>query len=252
MASFRDAFEGSRLFDLGWRFDKYTWSKKHENETFTKERLDRAGINVRWKCIFQEGWVEVLAARSSDHRPLLCMNQKGNEERRGRKLFKYEARWALEEECVVALKKVWYKRMMEDGTPKNLQDSLTNSKRVFIKWCRKNGEDRGRELKQKTQLLKMLQENENRHNSGEVKRIQQEIGLLLKKEDLKLRQMAKVNWNQPSPATARHVRQVKRKKLRENCVKANWDAAIDQRKRRMGVGIVIRDEKGEVLAAICV
>ncbi|XP_040992644.1 uncharacterized protein LOC121239461 [Juglans microcarpa x Juglans regia] len=34
-------------------------------------------------------------------------------------------------------------------------------------------------------------------------------------------------------------------------MKANWDAALDQKEGKMGVGIVIRDEHGEVLAAMC-
>ncbi|XP_042939453.1 uncharacterized protein LOC122312659 [Carya illinoinensis] len=34
-------------------------------------------------------------------------------------------------------------------------------------------------------------------------------------------------------------------------VKVNWDAALDQKKGKAGFGIVIRDEKGEVLTACC-
>lgn len=76
MSRFREVLEEGGLFDLGWRGDKYTWSNKHEDETFTKERLDRAVVNSAWKEIFKEGWVEVLVDRSSDHRPLLLtMNQ---------------------------------------------------------------------------------------------------------------------------------------------------------------------------------
>ncbi|XP_042950366.1 uncharacterized protein LOC122282483 [Carya illinoinensis] len=38
---------------------------------------------------------------------------------------------------------------------------------------------------------------------------------------------------------------------RENYVKTNWDAAVDLRNKKVGFGIIIRDEKGEVLAATC-
>ncbi|KAF5454761.1 hypothetical protein F2P56_024401 [Juglans regia] len=34
-------------------------------------------------------------------------------------------------------------------------------------------------------------------------------------------------------------------------VKINWDASLDVKDRRMGVGIIIRDEKGEALVAVC-
>lgn len=37
----------------------------------------------------------------------------------------------------------------------------------------------------------------------------------------------------------------------ENFVKTNWDAAMDLNNKKMGIGIIIRDEKGEVLATTC-
>lgn len=35
----------------------------------------------------------------------------------------------------------------------------------------------------------------------------------------------------------------------QNLVKANWDAALDAKARKMGAGVIIRNEKGEVMAA---
>ncbi|XP_041017938.1 uncharacterized protein LOC121260160 [Juglans microcarpa x Juglans regia] len=35
-------------------------------------------------------------------------------------------------------------------------------------------------------------------------------------------------------------------------VKANWDAALNLRTKRMGIGIIVRDEGGEVLVIVCV
>ncbi|XP_041004003.1 uncharacterized protein LOC121249357 [Juglans microcarpa x Juglans regia] len=34
-------------------------------------------------------------------------------------------------------------------------------------------------------------------------------------------------------------------------VKINWDASLDQKRKKMGVGIIIRDETGKVLATMC-
>ncbi|KAF5479796.1 hypothetical protein F2P56_000588 [Juglans regia] len=34
-------------------------------------------------------------------------------------------------------------------------------------------------------------------------------------------------------------------------VKVNWDAALNLKERRMGAGIIVRDEKGEALVAMC-
>ena len=46
-------------------------------------------------------------------------------------------------------------------------------------------------------------------------------------------------------------REVKWKRPGENIVKINWDAAYDQKSLKMGAGVVIRDEEGEVLTCLC-
>ena len=45
MDLFRQVLVKGSLFDLGWRGDKFTWSNRHEDESFTKERLDRVLAN---------------------------------------------------------------------------------------------------------------------------------------------------------------------------------------------------------------
>lgn len=50
-----NVLEEGGLYDLGSKGDKFTWSNKHEDETFTKERLDRTVVNAKWKSLFQEG-----------------------------------------------------------------------------------------------------------------------------------------------------------------------------------------------------
>ncbi|XP_041011424.1 uncharacterized protein LOC121255210 [Juglans microcarpa x Juglans regia] len=91
MVRFREVLEDCHLHDLGFKEDMFTWSNKHGDGTYTKERLDRVTTNPIWTSMFQDYGVEVLVARSSDHKPLL-MKFRGKEEetRRGRNLFKYE------------------------------------------------------------------------------------------------------------------------------------------------------------------
>lgn len=121
MARFREVLEREGLFDLRWRGDKFTWSNKHHvDETFTKERIDRAVANLKWKDIFKEGWVEVLAARCSDHRPLLlCMNQESATEWRRMRLFRHE-KTGLSRKTEEVFKRVWNERSVEGDTPMTL------------------------------------------------------------------------------------------------------------------------------------
>lgn len=100
MSSFRQVLEENDLFDLGWRGEKYTWSNKHEDDMFTKERLDRAVANVAWISIFIQAIVDVLATRCSDHKPLLMrVDRSIHKNIFRRKMFRYEANWARDEKC---------------------------------------------------------------------------------------------------------------------------------------------------------
>lgn len=70
MLDFIKALISSNLFDLGHKGDFFTWSNKHENETFMKEQLDRAVANPHWLQIYEVYTMESLVARSSDDRPI--------------------------------------------------------------------------------------------------------------------------------------------------------------------------------------
>lgn len=62
MDAFRHAFEINNLFDLGWKCDKFTWSNKYEDDSFTKERLDKVVVNALWTKLFSIRVVKVFPA----------------------------------------------------------------------------------------------------------------------------------------------------------------------------------------------
>ena len=52
--------------------------------------------------------VHVLAARSSNHKPLLiCFNHEPEERTRAHKGFKFKAKWQLDSEYKVAVEEAW-------------------------------------------------------------------------------------------------------------------------------------------------
>jgi hypothetical protein len=53
-----------------------------------------------------------------------------------------------------------------------------------------------------------------------------------------------------SVARTQSVRQLWRRPP-EGVVKVNWDAALDKDTKMMGVGVIVRDERGDVLATLC-
>ncbi|XP_042965938.1 uncharacterized protein LOC122299618 [Carya illinoinensis] len=224
MRRFREALEEGGLFDLGWKGDKYTWSNKHEDDTFTKERLDRAVANLKWKGIYKEAWVEVLAARCSDHRPLLLhTNQEPARVWRGKRLFIYEAKWSLEEDCEQVIKRAWQVRVTDKESGRGLQRLLESSKGALMQWSKLIENDRRRDLKDRTELLKKLQEDEGCHNSKEIKQVQAEIGVCLEMEDLKWRQRAKVDWYKLGDRNTQFFHSCANQRRKTNSIKYIFD-----------------------------
>lgn len=48
MNNFKMVLEKYSSFDLGHKGDRFTQNNKHENATFTKQRLDREMANQYW------------------------------------------------------------------------------------------------------------------------------------------------------------------------------------------------------------
>lgn len=92
---------------------KYTRNNK-QDDTFTKERLDKVVANTQWVGLFKEREVEVLNTRKFDHKPILLMVYKEDHVRRNRKrLFRFEAKWVLEEESGTIIEEAWARNIVE-------------------------------------------------------------------------------------------------------------------------------------------
>lgn len=162
MVLFREALKVSELYDVGQKGNRFTQSNRHNDETFTKEHLDRVVVNPKWNDMYAGRSIEVLASRCSDHKPILFHCKRSLDfERAQSKGFKYETAWALEEECSRVIEVEW-KRSLDARDP---------------------------ELR--VQGLKQLQDKEEVHNIIEKKRVQEELGQLMDQVGLKWKQRAK-------------------------------------------------------------
>ena len=81
MKAFRDVFQDCSLSDLGFTGSIFTWNNDREGDDFIKERLDRAVANREWCAEHHLAEVWVLAARSSDHKPLCLRMGRGDDVR---------------------------------------------------------------------------------------------------------------------------------------------------------------------------
>lgn len=71
MEGFRSALSDCLLGDLGYCGSWFTWSNKRASPDFAKERLDRALTTIDWCNLFPKVKVNILAARSFDHKLII-------------------------------------------------------------------------------------------------------------------------------------------------------------------------------------
>ncbi|XP_042969164.1 uncharacterized protein LOC122301866 [Carya illinoinensis] len=191
MISFRNAVDQNNLTDLGHKGVAYTWSNNQKEGNFTKVRLDKCFANQRWRQTYQKVSVENLVARSSDHNPiLLCTSKYAAVTPVKQRLFRYEAWWSKEEECKEVITNNW----LQDTTERNsVQQVLTHCRNSLQQWSKNFHRQKGLLLKQKSALLKNLQDGNSGDNSNNIRALQKEVGILMEEEDIKWRQRAKRN-----------------------------------------------------------
>ncbi|XP_062155097.1 uncharacterized protein LOC133863122 [Alnus glutinosa] len=158
MERFRSVLDAFNLGDLRYRGSKYTWSNKRSSPDFIKARLDRALVNPGWCSRHPDVLVEVLAARSSDHKPLWIQFSARHKAKQGPRTFKYKACWNLDSECKEVVQAEWMK-----GTAGMSALGATMAK---LDWC------------------KQALYSKNPNNLEETQEVQEEIDHLLEMEDV--------------------------------------------------------------------
>ncbi|KAF5459673.1 hypothetical protein F2P56_019600 [Juglans regia] len=215
LSQFREVLEDNQLFDLGCCSGFFTWSNRHADLSFTKERLDRCLANNKWKELFREVRVEGLPERSSDHLPIL-MSTNGvvNIKGRWQALFRFEASWIKEEDCEDRIKIEWDKGQQINDHGRMVQARLNCCSRTLMTCFKSKDKRRAKEIEQITRRIKEVQEELGPHNVEELRSLQKEVGELMEQEDIMWKQRAKRNWYNHSDRNTRffHERANQRKK----------------------------------------
>lgn len=111
MHKFKQAMEIYSLHDLGHNGYFFTWSNRHETNTYTKERLNKAVANLNWSHVYNALRVKILVSQCFDHKPLLalCFSQAYGKDKRVR-ILRFETSWNLNEECSTWVEQSWNRR----------------------------------------------------------------------------------------------------------------------------------------------
>jgi len=197
MDGFRIALEDCQLGDLGYVGSRFTWSNKHGDNTFTKERLDRAVANSEWCGRFPIVSVMILAARTSDHSPVHVLFREQRMERYSyKRRFKFEDSWYTDVECRTLIAAEWENDILGGDSMHDVQRRLSACQHTLSRWSLEKFGNAEKQLKLKTKQLADLQSRACPENAGagDISKLQGEIDGILEREDIRWKQRAKQNW----------------------------------------------------------
>jgi len=161
----------------------YTWSNRRADGSFTRERLDRAMANPEWCTLFPSFSVLTMAARTSDHSPILVSFSPHQLDRQGqgpvRRSFKFEASWTSDVECGEVISTAWSNDKTGEIPSEGIQRRLGACQRALLSW---SGQKFGKvedDIKRKSEQLAALQRIESPVLGAQIISLQKEIEDLL-------------------------------------------------------------------------
>lgn len=212
MEDFRQARLRNGLTDLGWSNLKYSWSNRHKEKTYTKERLDRVVANKRWLTDFSSPGVETILTSRSDHLPSV-LSTEDKRARKVREIIRFEAKWALEEDREGTIQHAWQHKFFSSNCWPNIQSKLSFCSKELMKWSATKKKLSKQELAEKIALLKALQ-NQTVPDMHAIKTLEKVIDNWLEREDVKWKQRAKKEWYKGGDKNTKffHARATQRRK----------------------------------------
>ncbi|XP_062167008.1 uncharacterized protein LOC133873303 [Alnus glutinosa] len=169
MRFFLLTLEDCNLSDLGYRGSKYTWSNKRDLTVFVKERLDRSVASPDWYANFPNFVVDVLPVSTLDHR--LLWLQFDSRSRIPPKLFRFEAKWNLDEECLVVVNEAWNREGAVSNPLGSMWNNLVNCKTRLKEWSKSKFADADRQIATLSKRLDRLQNAEHLGNLATIKQL---------------------------------------------------------------------------------
>ena len=180
MASFRSTLEDCYLTDLGYNGPCYTWSNKRMDGTVTRVQLDRAVATSTWREHHRSMEVCVLAARSSNHNPVMVVfDKRETRSRGGSRVFKFEDKWWLDSDCSEIIKNAWDGMNMQGGPMMLVRKNQEQCKLRLHGWDKRKFGNMEKGVEKKTKLLANWQQEDGKGNQEKIKQLQLEIDKLL-------------------------------------------------------------------------
>ncbi|KAF5447955.1 hypothetical protein F2P56_033465 [Juglans regia] len=197
-----------------------------EGSQFTKERLDRACANSAWIDKFGGFLVTTATTSSFDHRPLVVsLDPEGQKLIRGERPFRYEASWALREDCHKVVKEAWKRPEMVSNKLELATEGLTRCKESLRTWSKTLGGSTNKHVHMKIKQLSALQQADKGDLQGSIQAVKKEIDQLLKEDDIHWKQRAKQRWLQEGDRNTKFFHQCASQRRKKNTIKTVADKA---------------------------
>lgn len=142
------------LRDLGYSGQWFTWERGKSAAICVRERLDRFLASASWYAMFPSSSVEHLTRQKSDH-AAICLTVREDKVKRknkGRKGFKFETCWLLDEGCEGVVKQAW------ERCAGSTMDRITSVARDLKSWSIDIFDKLGKQIQEAESALKAVQQ----------------------------------------------------------------------------------------------
>lgn len=169
-----------------------------------------------------------------DHATLLLHMVRIFEPARQRTRFRFEACWALEDECQEILQNAWTRPNTYEKKWDALNDKLKGCVAKLLHWRSTKHDSTQVQIKKMKKQLVGLQEKDDLGAAAEAKKIQIKLQILLDKEELWWKQRAREDWLKYDDRNTKYYHACVNSKRRRNYVGSitdesglNWNTPVE-------------------------
>ncbi|OMO71257.1 reverse transcriptase [Corchorus capsularis] len=190
LQNFRTVVEFCQLLEVPSQGQQFTWSGIRDGEII-KEKLDRCLVNLDWLEQYPRTQVWNLPAIGSDHSPLVINTVVGD--KKGAKLFKFEAIWLEKEDCKRIIGEGWNKEV--DGSRAyKVVCKLKRCRELLKEWCRENNKDRKMKENLRAAIADIQDVGKDIEDRECIEDMTEQLHKIMEQEEVYWHQRARVNW----------------------------------------------------------